>query len=125
MVALPALMEDLVRRACATDASVEMLAPSAATVEAFLRAPAMRDADIIITVSDSVDVSRVLLERTPTARLLLIEQQDGMGYLTELRPTRSRLGPISPAELMRIIANDGTHRAAWAMLDEPMVQGSR
>ncbi|MCC7052809.1 MAG: hypothetical protein IT355_06040 [Gemmatimonadaceae bacterium] len=126
MVALPALMEDLVRRACASDASVEVIEPSVATVDEFLRQPALCDVDVIITAGTRAAARRTpraLLLGRPTARVLLIEQDAGEGVLVELRPARTTLGLVSPPELLRAIAGDEAHRSAWRALDASQAAG--
>lgn len=126
IVALPTLMEDLVRRACASDGSVEVVEPSVASVKEFLRDPAMHNVEVIITAagnSGAVTAPRALLERAPTARLRWIEQFHGEGVLVELLPSRRTLGPVSSLDLLRAIANDSAHRAAWSVLDEPSWRG--
>lgn len=126
MVALPVLLEDLVRRACTDDGSVTVVAPAATSVTAFVQTPALHDVDVIITaagVRDDSSDARALLECVPTARLLLIEQVAGTGVLVELRPTRSVLGPVSPPELLRAVTDDRAHRAAWQTMDDRSWQG--
>lgn len=123
IVALPVLMEELVRRTCASDASLEIVEPSVASIEAFLGASGPSDVDVIITAaqfSDTRSQLRRLLVRQPAVRLLVIEQQDGEGILIELLPTRTTLGFVNTLELLRAITDDTTHHAAWKALDVPV-----
>lgn len=118
IVALPPLMEELVRRACSSDPTVQLVERSVGTLDAFLHETTPLNVDVVITCVDlnSASMSRALLDRHPSVRVLMIEKRDGEAMLYELRPFRTFLGPVSPVELMRAVKDDTAHTNAWSML---------
>jgi hypothetical protein len=55
-----------------------------------------------------------VLEALPTARVLLIEVHDAKGELFELRPRRTRLGALTPKDIVRAVLDDREHASAWS-----------
>ena len=119
IVALPPLMEELVRRTCGSDPTVLLVERPDETLEAFLHATGRLKVDVVITCADlnSASMSRALLDSDPTVRVLIIERRDGEAMLFELRPFRTLLGPVSPVEILRAVKDDTAHADAWAMLN--------
>jgi hypothetical protein len=111
-------MEDLVRRACQAEAGIE-IGPSLATLPSPSDERVALDADVLIAgVTDGGDseLPLAVLETRPTARVLLVEVRDAVGELFELRPRRTRLGALTPGDIVRAVLDDREHAAAWSML---------
>lgn len=116
LVALPALMEDLVRRACLADDSIDVVASTRSFDEMRMQL-ANRAVDVMIAAvqgGDETARSLAMLEARPTMRVLLIALNGAHADLYELRPHRTRLGPVSPAEIVRALQDAAAHTRAWA-----------
>lgn len=110
-------MEDLVRRACQAEAGIEIGASLATLPPSDTHQPL--DADVLIAgVTDGGDseLPLAVLETRPTARVLLIEVHDAVGELFELRPRRTRLGALTPTDIVRAVLDDREHASAWSEL---------
>jgi hypothetical protein len=108
-------MEDLVRRACQAEAGIEIGASLAALPRSSDGRAAL-DADVLIAgVTDGGDseLPLAVLETRPAARVLLIEVHDAVGELFELRPRRTRLGALTPKEIVHAVLDDRAHASAW------------
>ena len=118
LVALPVLMEDLVRRACMADGTIE-IDDSIRTVEGLCAALGSRQLDAVIAGAIDGDTSPIppaTLQLQSTLRLLLITARDGVAELFELLPHRTRLGDVTPMEIVRAVQDDRRHASAWAAL---------
>jgi DNA-binding NarL/FixJ family response regulator len=116
LVALPALMEDLVRRACLADDSIEVVASTRSFDQMQLQLTNLA-VDVMIAAvhgGDETTRSLAILAERPTMRVLLIAATGASADLYELRPHRTRLGPVSPAEIVRALHDDTEHAQAWA-----------
>jgi hypothetical protein len=68
--------------------------------------------DIVITSGGRVDASRrstALLDRWPSAKILVLTEMGRDAAMFELRPHRTELGQLSPAEAVDVIRN-AVHR---------------
>lgn len=118
LVALPTLMEDLVRRACEVDDTIE-LGPSLASLEEMRLELRRREVDVVIagvTHGDGAEMPLAVLELRPRARVLLVAVRDAVAELFELRPQRTRLGAVTPGDIRRAVGDDGVHATTWANL---------
>lgn len=127
LVALPRLMEDLVRRACIADGAISV-EESTASLDDLLPGLMTSPADVVIVgirADDMPSIPRALLERRPRLRVLLVAMRDADAELYELRPHRARLGAVSPAEIVRAVRDDEAHDEAWTALGPGMNEASR
>lgn len=126
LVALPALMEDLVRNACLADDSIEVVASTRSFDQMQLQLTNLA-VDVMIAAvhgGDETVRSLAMLEQRPTMRVLLIAATGASADLYELRPQRTRLGPVSPAEIVRALHDNAEHAQAWASVGVMASDGS-
>jgi hypothetical protein len=120
LIALPALMENLVRRACLADGEID-LEPSvdcAADPRAQRRLDLADVAIVGLRGGDSRAVVQSMLQQRPKLRVMLIELAAADAILYELRPEQTWLGPVSPTEIVRAVHDDAAHAGTWAMLTQ-------
>jgi hypothetical protein len=125
LVALPSLMQDLVRRACQADCEIEV-GPSIESLSELTR-DFMREIDVVIAgvrTREDADRALTVLALRPPVRVLLIAAQDGVAELFALRPQRTRLGAVTPADIVSAVRDTAPHAAAWAGLGGPSLEGA-
>lgn len=125
LVALPALMEDLVRRACLADGEIDVEL-SIDSVDELRTQLARCKPDVVIAAVRDGDASATvlaMLQLRPMLRVLLIALSGAVADLYELRPEQTRLGPVSPTEIVRAVRDDGAHAGAWAMMTNADLRG--
>ncbi len=118
LIGLPALMEDLVRRACEAepDFIVGAMLADLSQLRAELR---QHRVDVVIAGVPSEPQPQLpiaVFESQPEARVLLIETHEAAADLYELLPQRRRLGPVSPVEIVRALQDDAARSQKWSML---------
>jgi hypothetical protein len=120
-------MEHLVRRACQADDEIEVF-PSIGSLSEMRSELMRREVDVVIagiTSGDDAGLALALLALRPRVRVLLIAAQEGVAELLALRPQRTRLGAVTPADILRAVRDSSTHAADWADFDDPGVDGGR
>ena len=120
-------MDDLVRRACRADGGIEICA-SVAGAAGMQREISRSEVDVVIagtTSADGAELSLALLTLRPSVRVLLIAGHDAVAELVELRPERTSLGAVAPADIVRIVHDDAAHTAAWAAIARSTVGRER
>jgi hypothetical protein len=126
LIALPALMENLVRRACLADGQIDV----ETCIDWVTDARAQRHlhtADVAIIGlrgDDSWAGVRSVLEQRPVLRVLLIEVAAADAVLYELRPEQTWLGSVSPSDIVRAIHDDDAHARAWSTLSDGTIGGA-
>ena len=118
LIGLPALMEDLVRRACEAEPNfiVGAMLADLSQLRAELR---QHRVDVVIAGVPSEPQPQLpiaVFESQPEARVLLIETHEASADLYELLPQRRRLGPVSPVEIVRALQDDAARSQKWSML---------
>ncbi len=118
LIGLPALMEDLVRRACAAEPGfvVGGMLADLSQLRTELR---QHRIDVVIAGVPGEPQSQLpiaVFEAQPEARVLLIETHEAAADLYELLPQRRRLGPVSPVEIVRALQDDAARSQKWSML---------
>jgi DNA-binding NarL/FixJ family response regulator len=105
LVDMPRLVRDMVENAARSDPGVEVV--GVLRDADAIGAASAGDAEVIVVGVEQRELPagcRALLdERAAGLRLLGIEAGDGGAYLYELRPRRSPLGELSPAEVVDAI----------------------
>lgn len=100
---LPPLLRDLVSREFDADEDMTSVVAASGGLE---RAVADHHPDAVIVPLDQYRLppeSRELLENRARLRVLGLDYRDGRSVLYELRPDRSDLGEVAPAELPGLI----------------------
>jgi hypothetical protein len=120
LIALPALTKDLVRRACLADGTIEIDVTIDSVAELCTELTHRR-LDAVIAGATPGEMSPIplaALQLQPTLRVLLITARDGVSELFELLPRRTRLGDLTPTEIIRAVRDDGAHATAWSGLGD-------
>lgn len=109
---LPPLLRDLVRRALDGNADMTSLVAEAGQLEPAVAAS--RPDAVIVPLDDEglPAESRRFLEDRARVRVLGVGVRDGRAVLHELRPERSELGEVAPADLPRLIRQAVGRKAA-------------
>lgn len=125
LLGLPTLMEDLVRKACDADGEIEVgrsVADMAQLREEFMT----HEVNVVIAATSragELAIPQAVFALQPQARVLLIEPDEAAGDVFELRPRLSRLGPLSPQDVVRAVCDDADHAKAWCALGAAKTEG--
>jgi hypothetical protein len=119
LVALPELMEDLVRRACQMDDQIEV-GPSIDNLSGLRAVFARGEVDVVISgITNEKDAVQALEALTlhPSARLLMISARGGVAELWVLRPQCMVLGSLTPADIVKAVRDSHAQTGTWSAFD--------
>lgn len=113
------------RRACLADGEIDVEA-SLDCVADWQAERQLDGVDVAIVgqrAGESSAFVRAMLQERPMLRVMLIELADAHAVLWELRPEQTRLGPVSPTEIVRAVHDDEAHVVRWATLTQTSGRG--